>query len=350
MSNKNTSLRVGVMMGGPSGEHAVSVNSGIEVVKAVVELGHTPLPIFISQEETWHLLEVDRLLQSKTSLDPDSKSSSTFSTLGKKLSSFAEIANSDLDVVFIAMHGPYGEDGKIQAMLELLRLPYTGSGVLTSALSMDKVQFRRIMMAEHILIPQSTTFTNESIEEIMRTVKAEIGEPPFVIKPSDQGSSIGVSLVHTWNDFSKAVAAARSVSETLLVDRYVKGRELTVGVLGTKQPFAMPVTEIIPEGEFFDYNAKYLSNVTKELCPAELDTTVAQEIQQIAVQVFRIVGGAGFGRVDFILDERNQAFVLEINTIPGLTKASLLPKAAAAQGMTFTQLIQTVLDDALLRV
>jgi D-alanine--D-alanine ligase len=247
------------------------------------------------------------------------------------------------------MHGPYGEDGRIQALLELLKLPYTGSGVLTSALSMDKVQFRRIMTAEQILIPQSSTFTNESIEEIKRTVKAGIGEPSFVIKPSDQGSSLGVSLVHNWHDFSKAVTAARSVSETLLVDRYVKGRELTVGILGTKQPVAMPVTEIIPEGEFFDYNAKYLSNVTKELCPAQLNTAVAQEIQQIAVQVFRIVGGAGFGRVDFILDERNQAFVLEINTIPGLTKASLFPKAAAAHGLTFAQLIQTVIDDALLR-
>lgn len=341
------SLRVAVLMGGPSGEHAVSVSSGKEVVRALTELGHKPVPILITQQQTWHLLNAQELLSSKASLNQNSESSMALLPAATSLVPLTGVKDNAVDVVFIAMHGPYGEDGKIQALLELLHLPYTGSAVLASAMSMDKVQFRRVMKAEGISIPESCTFTNESIEEIQRTVATEIGTPPLVVKPSDQGSSIGVSIVHSWKELQPAVVLARNSSQTILVDRYIEGRELTVGVIGTTKPQALPVTEIIPEGEFFDYNAKYLSTATQEICPADLEPRVASELQRIAIQVFRTVGAAGFSRIDFLLDAQNRPYVLEINTIPGMTPASLLPKAAEAAGMEFATLIQIVLEDAL---
>lgn len=343
-------LRVGVLMGGPSAEYAVSISSGAQVVRSLIALGHTPLPILVTPQETWHQLEPQQLLSSTFSLEQSTTAATALLAQAQPVSSLVALDTQTVDVVFIAMHGPYGEDGKVQALLELLNLPYTGSGVLTSAVSMDKVQFRRLMKAEGIPIPASTTFTNESTAEITAITAATLGEPPFIVKPNDQGSSIGVSLVNHWHELADALSSARKTSNTLLVDRYIAGRELTVGVIGSPDsPQALPITEIITSRAFFDYEAKYLSQETQEICPADLSPTVATELQQLALKVFTTVGARGFARVDFILDEQENPYVLEINTIPGLTPASLLPKAAVAAGMTFEQLIAKVLAEAVAR-
>lgn len=339
--------KIAVLMGGPTAEYAVSVGSGTQVVRALTALGHTALPILISQHETWHELNLQTLLAAKTNLEQTDQDSVTLLADAKVITPLIGLQELGAELIFIAMHGPYGEDGKVQALLELLRLPYVGSGVLASALSMDKVQFRRVMKAEQLPIPEYCTFTNESAEEIERSVKNILGQLPVVVKPSDQGSSIGVSLVHQWKDLNKAVTIARKTGASVLVDRFIEGRECTVGVLGTKKLTALPVTEIIPEGEFFDYNAKYLSTLTKEICPATFEPSVTAQLQQLAVAVFQAVGAAGFSRVDFMVDTKDRPYILEINTIPGLTQASLLPKAAAAAGLNFTQLIQRLLDEAI---
>ena len=347
MSNAvKKTLRVAVLMGGPACEHAISVASGVQVTRALTTLGHTAVPILISPQQTWHLLDPVKLLTTSASLEKTSDTSLALLSDSRALASFSGVQTEGVDLVFIAMHGPYGEDGKIQALLELLGLPYTGSGVLASALSMDKVQFRRVMRAEGILVPEYAVVTDESMDEIEQICRLTLGGPPLVVKPSDQGSSIGVSLVKSWDQLAAAVTLARSSSSVTLVDRFIKGRELTVGIIGSSSPRALPIVEIIPDGEFFDYKAKYLSKKTKEICPADLDENIAQELQQIAIQVYRTVGAKGFGRVDFILDEHNLGYVLEINTIPGLTEASLLPKAAVAAGMSQAELIQAVISDA----
>ena len=338
--------KIAVLMGGPSGEHAVSIGSGAQVVRALLELGHTVFPVLVSTQETWHLLKTEQLLKLQAKLDQKSDTSTQLMVEAESLVPLIGIKELGLDLVMIAMHGPYGEDGKVQALLELLQLPYIGSGVLASALSMDKIQFRRVMKAEGIPIPEYFAFTNESADEIQSIVEKTIGAPPLVVKPSDQGSSIGVSIVHQWGELAAALTAARKLSQNILIDRYIKGREVTVGVIGTNQLTALPVTEIIPDGEFFDYDAKYLSTKTKEICPAELDEEIVKQVQQIALQVYRTVGATGFGRVDFMLDEHDQPYVLEINTIPGMTEASLLPKAALAAGLSFTQLMEQLVAQA----
>ncbi|MBP7875631.1 D-alanine--D-alanine ligase [Candidatus Woesebacteria bacterium] len=341
------SLRVAVVMGGPSAEHAISVSSGTEVVRALTQLGHIAVPILITEQQTWHLLDATTLLSTKTSLEQVGNTSLALIPQSQALAPLSGVGEAGVDLVFIAMHGPYGEDGKIQALMELLQLPYTGSGVLASALSMDKVQFRRIMQAEHISIPPSHTFTNENVEEMTSILKNVVGEPPLVVKPSDQGSSIGVSIVHSWKELASAVALARKSGKTILVDRFVKGREFTVGIVGTKEPRVLPVTEIIPDGEFFDYRAKYLSTNMNDICPADISDQLASQLQAIALQVYRAVGATGFARVDFIVDEKDMPVVLEINTIPGLTPVSLLPIAAKAAGLSFAELIQEIALDAL---
>ena len=241
---------------------------------------------------------------------------------------FADSQNRGVDVAFIALHGKGGEDGTIQSMVGLLDIPYIGSGVLASALGMDKNISKKLFEKEGILMP--------------RTLLQSSPIFPCVVKPVSGGSSIGVSVVENKNGFGLAVEEALKHDSQALIEEYIPGTEITVGVLGNKELVALPVVEIAPKNKFFDYQAKYDPSFCQEIVPARISDEVAKKAQDLALKVYKAIGARGFSRVDMILKNG-----LEINTIPGLTPNSLLPKAAQAAGISFSQLLEKVIMFAL---
>ena len=289
-------IKVVVLMGGKSPEHEISIISGREVIRNLDRRKYLSSRIVISKS-------------------------------GKGIE---KIFRAKADVVFIAMHGPFGEDGTIQGMLELAGLKYTGSGVLASAIGMDKIMFRKVMRAEGIPVPKSTT------------------EFPCFVKPHNQGSSVGASIVRNEKELAKAIKLARKYSDKVLVEEYLVGKEVTCAVLGNEDPKVLPVIEIVPlKGEFFDYESKYTESGAEEIVPARISKTLTKKVQDMAVKVYKAIGCRGFGRVDFILKDNQHPVVLEINTIPGLTPMSLLPKAAKAAGISYPRLLDRIIRYAI---
>lgn len=311
-------LRVIVLMGGRSPEYEVSLVSGQEVVKHLDPTKYEVLPVVISKDgQRWLMKgEVDEEI---------------------KLGEISRRA----DIIFIAIHGPFGEDGTIQGFLELLGIPYTGSGVLASALGMDKPMFREMMRGLRIPMPKFIVLRQGS-EDLVR----QRFSLPVVVKPSSQGSSVGVSIVHKKSDLKKAFCRAFKFGPRVMVEEFLSGMEVSCGVLGNKNPSALPVIEIAPRGEFFDYEAKYVPGMSEEIVPARIPDKLTKKVQEIAVKVYERVGCWGFGRVDMIIRD-GVPHVLEINTIPGLTPNSLLPKEAAAAGITYGCLIEKIIQFAL---
>ena len=293
-------------MGGRSAEHEVSLASGKEVVKNLNPKKYDILPVVIKKDgKRWHIGKVD--------------------------------------IVFIALHGPYGEDGTIQGMLELAGLPYTGSKVLASALGMSKIMSRKIWQNEKIRVnPFSVFKKGDKISKIFRKFSY-----PFVVKPSDQGSSVGVSIVHRKSELEKALDLAFSYSKEIIVEKYIKGMEVQCGILGNEKPIALPLVEIVPKHEFFDYACKYTPGLSEEIVPARVDRATAQQIQKIAVASYKALGCRGFARVDMFLADDGKIYVSEINTIPGLTANSLLPKEAKVAGISFPRLLDNIINYAL---
>lgn len=324
--------RIAVLMGGPSAEHDVSMNSGAQVMEALA--GEAPLPVVITKTGTWWI-------------DGEAQPSA-----GAALDRLA----AEAEVVFIALHGPFGEDGTIQGMLEGFGITYTGSGVAASALAMDKIRTKLIYEARGLPTSPFEILTPKALDDAdggrgrMETAGARIGYPA-VVKQSRNGSSFGVSFA---KDAEALVATVRGLLEEgseVLVERFVRGREVTCGVLAIdaeKKVFPLPVTEIIP-GEahaFFDYVAKYTPGATREVTPAEIPEALAEKVQRMALEAHLSLGCRDFSRTDFMVDEAGRPFLLETNTIPGLTKTSLLPQAAAAAGIPFPALIRHLIDDA----
>lgn len=289
-------IKVVVLMGGRSPEHEISLISGREVVRNLDKKKYDVLPVVVSKDgRKWR------------------------PTLPKKA-----------DVVFIAMHGPYGEDGTIQGMLELAGLKYTGSGVLASALGMDKLMFRKVMRVAKIPVPRVTT------------------KFPCFVKPFNQGSSVGASIARNKKEMGKAIKLARRYADKVLIEEYLRGKEVTCAVLGNEKSHALPVIEIVPlKGEFFDYESKYTESGAEEIVPARISKSLTKKIQKLAIKVYRAIGARGFARVDFILKDNRYPVVLEINTIPGLTPMSLLPKAAREAGYSYSTLLDKIIKYAL---
>lgn len=283
-------LRVAVLMGGVSSERGVSLVSGQEVVKNLDREKFEVEGVVVPEE----LDKLDR----------------------------------GWDVVFIAMHGKGGEDGVIQGYLETKRIRYTGSGVAASAIGMDKALFRKVM--ESVGVPMAK-LTNKV---------------PCVVKPAAGGSSVGVSIVKDESDLEMAIKKAREDGDKVIIEEYLKGREVSCGVLGNKLVVPLPIVEIRPKKDFFDYEAKYGVGMSEEICPALIEEGLGEEIQKLSVKAFKAIGGRGFARVDFIIC-KDKPYCLEINTIPGLTPNSLLPKEAKAAGMAFPQLLEKMIDLAL---
>jgi D-alanine-D-alanine ligase len=255
------------------------------------------------------------------------------------------------DVVFIALHGPGGEDGTVQGFLEMLGIPYTGSGVLASALAMDKVRCKALLSTENIIMPADVVFDRYDVPRLRRAgrdVAQNLGFP-VVVKPSRQGSTYGCTIVEDEAGIAASLEEAFRYDDTVLVEQKLEGTEITVAVLGNRQPVALPVIEIIPPNGFFDYEAKYSqdeSKAAREIVPARIDEAAAEEAKSIALACHRILGCRGMSRTDMFVTE-DGVVTMEVNTIPGMTPTSLLPKAAAAAGIPFPQLLDGLIKLAL---
>lgn len=332
--------RVAVLMGGRTPEHEISLISGREVVKNLPTAKYQAIPLVISRDgATWEVVGKRGFLRAAgfTSQRPEKEWQFPKS---KNLAGFADFKKL-AEVVFIAMHGPFGEDGTVQGMLELLGIPYCGSGVLASSVGMNKLLFRKIMQQERILVPK---FVAVREDDPFWKIYKKLGRLPYFVKPSDQGSSVGMSIVRKKKDLKRALKKAFKFGPVVLVDEYIEGLEVTCGILGEE---ALPLIEIIPGNEFFDYQAKYEEVGTQEIVPARISKKLTKRIQEIALRVYQTIGCRGFSRVDFILKNRREPVLLEINTIPGLTPMSLLPKAAKAAGYSYSQMLDKIVRLAL---
>jgi D-alanine-D-alanine ligase len=304
-------------MGGPSPEHEVSLRSGGCVLAALDPERYDPVPLEVPRHGAW-------------------------------------FPPRDLDVAFIAMHGPFGEDGTIQGVLEFAGIPYVGSGVLASALAMDKRRSRQLFNFNGIPAPAYLAFSRAEFPARESSLTAEIRSMlgfPCVVKPNAQGSSIGVSLVHDAEGVGPALDLAFGYDDVILIEECLRGTELTCAILDDPDrgaPTPLPLVEIIPRREFFTYEAKYTAGAAEEICPARLPVTEVWRAQSAALRAYRVLGCAGFARVDLFVREADVA-VLEVNTIPGLTEGSLFPKAAQAAGITMRALVSRLVDGALRR-
>ncbi|OGD84632.1 hypothetical protein A2165_02340 [Candidatus Curtissbacteria bacterium RBG_13_40_7] len=251
------------------------------------------------------------------------------------------IKNQKIDLVFIAMHGPYGEDGTIQGFLELIGVSYTGSGVLASALGMDKISSRKFFTQVGLKTPKHrVVFKGEKMDYILDKFQF-----PVFVKPDNQGSSIGASLVKNENDIQKALKIAWKYSNRAIVEEFIDGIEVTGSIIGNENPKALPLIEIVPKTPFFDFQAKYNEKLCDEIVPARISKFLTKKAQAAALKAFQALGCKGIGRVDMII-RGNDVYVLEINTIPGLTPVSLVPKAAQAAGISYPQLLDKIIESA----
>lgn len=334
-----------VLMGGKSPEHEVSVLSGTNIVVNLNPEKYNVFPVVVTKDGAkWKLTNKDSLLQLANPLKLKGTKSEIVLSEEKMIPGVASLSSGGKNIIFIAMHGPYGEDGTIQGMLELTGIPYTGSGVLASAIGMNKEIFRKIMKEAGLPIPKYIV-VNKGDKNTIELVK-KAGTFPYFVKPNDQGSSVGASIARNQKELLKSVKIAFEFSNKVLIDEYIKGVELTCGVLENDKPLALPVVEIVPKGEFFDYESKYYESGSDEVIPARISKKNENAVKKLSVNVFEAVGAKGFARVDFIL-KKNKLYILEINTIPGLTKMSLLPKEAEAMGISYPKLLDIILKHAI---
>jgi len=260
----------------------------------------------------------------------------------------------EVDVVFIALHGPYGEDGTVQGLLELADLPYTGSGVLASALAMNKPMSRQLFERHGLAVPQYFVLTPWTWEREQASILDAAGELgfPCVIKPAELGSSVGVSIVEDDREFVRGVEKALEYDDEILVEEYLRGDEMTCAVLGSppgEDPIPLVPTQIVPlTGAFFDYEAKYTPGATEEITPPRVEASLITQLQRTAVQAHKILGCEGLSRTDMILCG-DRVYVLETNTIPGMTENSLYPQAARAAGMEFSEVLDRIIRLAIKR-
>jgi len=338
--------KIFVLMGGRSKEHEISLISGKEVVRNLDPQKYEILPVIISRDSgTWKLASRENLLVSENPLDLKGTNKELQVRDSINIPSLNSVESiEDKPIVFIAMHGPYGEDGTVQGMLELAGLKYTGSGVLASALGMDKLMFRRVLEKENIPIPKYVSIKKG--QKIPNLTKL-IGKYPYFVKPHNQGSSVGSSIARNKKELEKSIKNAFKYSDLILIDEYLKGREITCALLGNENPNALPLIEIVPKsGVFFDYKSKYYDGGADEIIPARINKKLTKEIQRISIDVHNKLGCKGFSRVDFIIKNNKYPIVLETNTIPGLTPMSLLPKAAKAAGISYKNLIEKIIEYA----
>ncbi|AFV00693.1 D-alanine--D-alanine ligase [Simiduia agarivorans] len=296
--------RVGVLLGGDSAEREVSLKSGTAIADALNSAG----------------LDVVKIDTAKDAI--------------------GLIQQAAIDVAFIALHGPGGEDGRMQALLDFMGIPYTGSGVQASAIAMDKWRTKQIWRGESLSTPDYRIVNADSD---LATILAELGGK-VMVKPSHEGSSIGMSRVESLAEFKVALQTALSLDATVIVERLIEGAEYTVAILGDE---VLPPIKLEAANRFYDYDAKYISNATRYICPCGLNETKEAELKALAMAGFKAIGCKGWGRVDVMADGAGNFYMLEVNTVPGMTDHSLVPMAAKQAGYSFESLVCNILQDAI---
>lgn len=294
---------IGVLAGGWSAEREVSLRTGQAVHSALTTLGYRTVTI-----------------------DPD-----------RQLPS--QLLDAGIEVAFVALHGQGGEDGMVQGLLEVMQIPYTGSGVLASSMAMNKIVTKQLLLYHELPTPGfDYVKAGEGAADLLQRCR----QLPVVVKPSCEGSTIGITIARQPQELKSGIIAASKLNGTVLVEDYIEGDELTVSVVNNQ---VLPVIQIIPQGGFYDYQAKYDSDSTRYLVPAPLEAAIAEQIQDVALRAYQALGCRGAARVDFMLSA-GEFYCIEVNTIPGMTATSLLPKAALAAGIGFAQLTEMMLLDA----
>jgi D-alanine-D-alanine ligase len=350
-------VRVAVLFGGQSSEHDVSLRSAETVMSGLDPERYEVVPVGITREGQWlaggdpfAALTANSPLfaLSDGSAPPAAEKGDTPSE-----SAMPAVFGEGIDVVFPVLHGPMGEDGTIQGMLELTGLPYVGAGVLGSALSMDKAMAKNVLAQEGLPQAPWRLVSRKEWERDPDSVTEWIGEIigfPCFVKPSNMGSSVGVSKAHDPSEIPAAMREACRFDRRILIEKGVDARELEISVLGNDEPIASIVGEVIPSNEFYDYNAKYVDDRSELLVPAPIDGSTMAEIQELAIAAFRALDLAGMARVDFFM-ERNtdKIYINEVNTIPGFTAISMYPRLWQASGMPLEELIDRLIGLALER-
>ncbi|GAB3245819.1 D-alanine--D-alanine ligase [Chitinimonas naiadis] len=332
-------MKIAVLMGGTSEERDVSIASGGQVVAALRSRGHEVLTVETSQGLLTGEREAQLLSGKVAVLPPDADSLALMRQQGGALFRAADLA--DVDLVFLALHGGTGEDGTLQAMLNLAGVAYTGSGQLGSAIAMDKDMAKRLFVAADIPTPSWMMAPAGSA-----AVASGLGFP-LIVKPNSQGSTVGLSIVRQPAELEPAIRLAGQYGGEVMLERYIAGRELTVGVLDGK---ALAVGEILLGTQpVFDYRTKYQAGAVREVFPADVPPTIEQEAQRLAVLAHHVLKLDGYSRADFRLDADGQLWCLEVNTLPGMTATSLLPQSAAAVGIDFPALCECICQLALAR-
>ena len=310
-----TRARIGVLMGGQSPERDISLRTGKAVHRSLCRRGYDTVMIDV----------------------------------GPTL--YRDLQEQKIEIAFVSLHGPGGEDGVIQGFLETVGIPYTGSGLQANALGMHKVTTKTILAAHKIPIPDGTVIKRGekvSSRAALRTARLHW---PVVVKPASQGSTIGVTIVRKPSQWSGALALAHRYDREAMVEAYIPGHEVTVSLLGSGEetPTVLPAVEIVAPNGFYDFSAKYEKGKTQYLCPAPLSAAITKQIRALALKTYQVMGCDGAIRVDFRITPRGRPYVLEINTVPGMTETSLLPMAAAQAGIDYDELTERILQSALVR-
>ncbi|MCB8936677.1 MAG: D-alanine--D-alanine ligase [Candidatus Promineofilum sp.] len=368
MTSNQPKIRIGVLYGGRSGEHEVSLRSARSVMESLDPTRYEVVPIGITKEGRWVATGIEALTAGTVSgsgrsatLLPEPSDASLMAvdpTANDPATSSLSVIT-ELDVVFPVLHGPYGEDGTVQGLLELAGLPYVGAGVVGSAVGMDKVIFKQVMIACGLPVLPWVMCTRRQWQAkpdaVIEAVETALPYPVFT-KPVNLGSSVGISKCHDRDELRAGLDEAARFDRRLVAEQGInRARELEVSVLGNEEPVASVVGEVRPRREFYDYVAKYVAEPGSEdeselLIPANLTPDVAAAVRHLAVQAYQAIDCAGLGRVDMLLDDQTgQIYLNEINTIPGFTTISMYPKLWAATGMSYSELLDRLVDLALER-
>jgi D-alanine-D-alanine ligase len=358
-------MRVGIIAGGRSAEHEVSVASAEAVLRAIDRDRFEPYLLYIDRDGGWHLPDGPApILDTETTLAgllgaaspteevarqrahaPERHAAETSSALAPRAAvrSLAEA----IDVAFLVVHGPYGEDGTLQGFLELAGIPYVGAGVAASAVAMDKVIFKDVMRGHGLPVVDSTWYRRRTWLTEPDHVVREVGErlgPRSVVKPARLGSSIGMSVVHDLDELPAALDEAFNHDTKVIVEAYVAdARELECGILGTDDPIVFEPGEIRSSHEFYDYEAKYVAGLADVEPRASVDVDLSARLRELSLAAYRAIDGAGLARVDFLVTSA-EAFISEINTLPGFTATSMYPKQAELAGIGFDELVSRLID------
>jgi D-alanine-D-alanine ligase len=351
LNGHSRKLRVGVLFGGRSGEHEVSLASASSIIRGLDPQKYEALPIGITKEGHWRVGEGAQKMLPEVLRTGQGVVMSADPTESALMPIDGSARGQKLDVVFPVIHGTFGEDGTMQGLLELAGLPFVGAGVLGSAIGMDKDVAKKLMQVAGIAVVPWIAVQRADWErqpkEIRRAIEKKFKYPVFV-KPATLGSSVGMTKVHSHAELGPALDLAAEFAMKIMIERAVSAREIEVSVLGNHDPRASIPGEIVPHREFYDYAAKYLEEGTQLLIPAKLKKSEVKKVQAMAITAFRSLELSGMARVDFFIEKRGgKIFLNEVNTIPGFTSISMYPKLWEANGIPFRELITKLIDLAL---